>query len=108
MRMGWTGQQNGSAAPLGRAMAVLALPLAVSACAPVTVETAERQCYTQYASSAPISGEGRMGATTDGAYTKMKLQLNLGATVQGDASAAYDACVYRKSGRMPTRPLYSY
>jgi len=38
----------------------------------------------------------------------MKLQLNLGATVQGDASAAYDACVYRKSGRMPTRPLYSY
>ncbi|WP_417808493.1 hypothetical protein [Thioclava sp.] len=106
--MGRTDQKSGSAAPLGRTMAVLALPLVVSACAPVPVETAERQCYTQYAPKAPISGEGRMGATTDGAYTKMELQLNLGGTAQGDASAAYDACVYRKSGRMPTRPLYSY
>jgi hypothetical protein len=106
--MGQTDQQTGSAAHFGRAMAVLALPLAMSACAPVSVETAERQCYPQYARKSLISGEGRMGATTDGAYTKMELQLNLGGTAQGDASAAYDACVYRKSGRMPTRPLYSY
>ena len=106
--MGWTAQQTRSATLLGRAMAVLVLPLAMSACAPVSVETAERQCYPQYARKAPISGEGRIGATTDGAYTQMKLNLNLGTADQGDASAHYDACVYRKSGRMPTRPLYSY
>jgi hypothetical protein len=106
--MGQTDQQTGSATHFGRAMAVLALPLAMSACAPVSVETAERQCYPQYARKPLISGEGRMGATTDGAYTQMKLNLNLGTAVRGDASSGYDACVYRKSGRMPTRPLYSY
>ena len=105
--MGWTGQQNGSA-PIGRTMAMLALPLAMSACAPVPVETAQRQCYAQFAPKTPISGEAGMGVTTEGFRSKLKVELNLGATVQGDPSAAYDACVYRKSGRMPTRPLYSY
>ncbi len=80
----------------------------LAACAPVPVRMAERQCHAQFAPHKPVSGEAGMGVATDGFHSKMRVNINLGANMQGDPSAAYDACVYRKSGQMPTRPLHSY
>ncbi len=90
------------------AYGLLAAGLGLAACGPFPVEQAERQCYAQFAPKPPISGEAGMGVTNDGFRSNMKVELNVGAYVQGDPSAAYDSCVFRKSGRMPTRPLYSY
>ena len=89
------------------AYGLLAAGLALAACAPVPVEVAERQCLAQLRPTAPISGEAVMGVTSEGALSKVDLTLNLGSGAIRDPSAAYDACVYRKSGRMPTRPLYA-
>ena len=93
----------------GGAYAMLAAGLVLAGCAPVPVETAERQCLQQLRPKAPISGEAGMGVTSDGFRTKTEVEVNLGSSIGGttDPSAAFDACVYRKSGRMPTRPLYA-
>ncbi|PFG62457.1 glycosyl transferase family 1 [Thioclava sp. ES.031] len=82
--------------------------MALAACGPIPVEQAEAQCYARYAPKSPVSGEAGMGVTNDGFRSNLKVELNVGTYVQGDPSSAYDTCVYRKSGRMPTRPLYSY
>lgn len=93
---------------LGPAYGLMAAGFGLAACGPVPVEQAEAQCYAQFAPKAPITGEAGMGVTNDGFRSKLKVELNIGTYVQGDPSSAYDACVYRKSGRMPTRPFYSY
>lgn len=93
---------------LGPAYGLMAAGLGLAACGPIPVEKAERQCYAQYAPKAPVTGSAGMGVTNEGFHSEVELDFNLGVTVQGDPSEAYNACVYRKSGRMPTRPLYSY
>ncbi|KEP69470.1 hypothetical protein FGG78_16840 [Thioclava sp. BHET1] len=91
------------------AYALVAAGLSLAACAPVPVSLAERQCYTQFAPVRPLSGDARIGVSSDGGFeSRTRVNVNLGANVQGDPSANYDACVYRKSGRMPSRPFYSY
>ncbi|KFE35921.1 hypothetical protein [Thioclava atlantica] len=90
------------------AYGLMAAGLTLAACGPMPVEQAERQCYAQYAPKAPLTGEAGMGVTNEGFRSQMKVEVNLGVTAHGDPSKAYNACVYRKSGRMPTRPLYSY
>ncbi|PTV96053.1 hypothetical protein C8J27_103385 [Rhodobacter aestuarii] len=79
----------------------------LAACGPVPVEVAERQCLNEVRPVAPVSGEGAMGVTSEGFRSKMELTFTLGSGGQGDPSARYNACVKRKSGRMPTRPLYA-
>jgi len=95
---------------MGRAAAYGMLSVAglgLAACAPVPVEVAERQCLAQVRSEAPISGEVGMGATSDGFRTRTKVDVNIGLGGTYDPSARFDRCVYQKSGRMPTRPLYA-
>ncbi len=47
-----------------------------------------------------------MGVTNTGFRSQAKVRINMGTTT-GDPAAAYDRCVYDRSGRMPTRPLYA-
>lgn len=91
----------------GVAYGLMAGALALAACGPVPVDVAERQCLAQVRPTAPITGEAIMGVTSDGLRSGAKVEFNLGAATQGDPSAAYNACVYQRSGRMPTRPLYA-
>lgn len=95
---------------MGRASAYGMLSVAglcLAACAPVPVDVAERQCLAQVQSERPISGEIGMGAATGGFRTRAKVDVNLGLGGNYDPSARFDRCVYQKSGRMPTRPLYA-
>ena len=89
------------------AYGVVAAGLALAGCGPVPVEVAERQCLAQTRAAAPVSGEAVMGITSEGLRSGVDLTFNLGSGAIRDPAAAYDACVYRKSGRMPTRPLYA-
>lgn len=80
----------------------------LAACGPVPVEVAERQCLEQVRPKAPISGEAGMGVTSGGNFrSRVKVDFNLGVGGNTDPAAAFDACVYQRSGRMPTRPLYA-
>ncbi len=90
------------------AYAMLAAGVSLAACGPVPVEVAEEQCLRQLQPASPLSGEAAMGVTSDGNFrSKVELNVNLGYGGNRDPSAAFDACVYQKSGRMPTRPLYA-
>ncbi|RWR32297.1 hypothetical protein D2T29_08880 [Sinirhodobacter populi] len=80
---------------------------ALSACGPVPVEQAEAQCLARLHSDRPISGEAGMGVSDRGLRSVTKMTIDLKAGTGGDPSAAFDRCVYDRSGRMPTRPLYA-
>ncbi len=88
-------------------LACVALAPLLAGCGPVPVEQAEAQCFRQIAPEPPVSGEAGISMTSSGPRTTAKVRLNLGLRTQGDPSAAYDRCVYQRSGRMPTRPLYA-
>lgn len=90
------------------AYAVLVAGLVPAACAPIPVQEAEAQCLRQVQPRNPISGEIGMGVTSDGNFaTKVDVDVSLGALNGRDPSEVYARCVYNKSGRFPTRPLYS-
>ncbi len=80
---------------------------ALSACGPVPVQQAETECLTRVQSSRTVSGDMAMGASNHGVVSRGRVTLGLGTGAQGDPSAAFDRCVYDRSGRMPTRPLYA-
>lgn len=86
--------------------AVWLIPVALAACGPVPVEQAERQCAARLQPVRPLEGEAGMGVTNSGFRSQAKVRINVGATT-GDPAAAFDRCVYDRSGRMPTRPLYA-
>lgn len=85
---------------------LITLAAALSGCGPVPVEVAERQCFDQLRPKAPLTGEAGMGVTSDGFRSKVKVEFNLGSTVTGDPSAAYNSCVKSRSGQMPSRPWW--
>jgi len=90
------------------AYGALVAGLALAACAPIPVEQAEAQCLALVQPKAPLTGEAAMGVTSGGDFaSKVELTVNLGSGGNADPSAVFDRCVYQKSGRMPTRPLYS-
>ena len=81
--------------------------LALVACAPVPVHQAEEQCARLVMPKPPLSGEAGMGVTNNGFRSKTRVEINLGVSSGEDPSAAFDRCVYDRSGQMPTRPLYA-
>jgi hypothetical protein len=79
--------------------------LALAGCGPMPVEQAEAQCLEMLR---PISGEAKLGVNQDGkAIYDIDMTLQMTTAMRGDPAARYDRCVFNKSGRMPTRPLYS-
>jgi len=91
------------------AYATLAAGVTLAGCAPIPVARAEAQCLriVQSQPRAPLSGEAIVGVGSGGDL-RSRLRLDIGTYSSGrDLSADFDACVYRKSGRMPTRPLYA-
>ncbi|MEZ5778691.1 MAG: hypothetical protein R3E44_10050 [Paracoccaceae bacterium] len=86
---------------------ILGLCVALGACGPMTVERAERECFEQARLAAHPRGMVAVGAGSGGPAAKVKLSISSDFIQGKDPSALYDACVYRKSGQPPGRPLYT-
>jgi hypothetical protein len=83
--------------------------LLLSACGPVPLQQAERECFQRARLAQQPRGEVGVGVSSDGKVAS-KIELNISSDyIQGrDPSAVFDQCVYEKSGMAPSRALYSY
>jgi hypothetical protein len=73
-------------------MRVLLPLLMLAACAPIPVDEAERQCLA--------GGTGGFGA-------QVTIDVSTDYLAGRDPAAVFDACVLRRSGNPPSRPLTS-
>jgi hypothetical protein len=80
----------------------------LSACGPMTVAEAERQCFERARLAQQPRGSVTVGASSDG-RTSAGLELNVSSDflTGKDPSAVYEACVMAKTGQPPSRPLYA-
>lgn len=85
----------------------LALLLLVSACGPVTLQQAERQCVERAKSAAGPRGEIAVGVGSGKPRSRIKLEVNSDYLMGRDPSAVFDQCVFQKSGQPPSQPLYT-
>lgn len=93
-------------------MRPLLLLAALAACAPTVlpVEVAERQCAAEV--TAPPRGttaSGGLGVGFGGGHTTTSVGLGISTDLSRpprDPEAAFAACVQRRSGQPPTRPLF--
>jgi hypothetical protein len=87
----------------------LVILLLLSACGPVSLQQAERECFQRARLAQQPRGEVGVGVSSDGKVAS-KIELNISSDyIQGrDPSAVFDQCVYEKSGMAPSRSLYSY
>ena len=88
---------------------VVAALLLLSACGPVSLQQAERECFQRARLAQQPRGEIGVGIGSDG-RVRSNIELNISSDyIQGrDPSAVFDQCVYEKSGMAPSRALYSY
>lgn len=89
-----------------RALVILPV-LALCACGPMSVETAERECFERARLASQPRGMVSIGAGSSGQMAG-GLDLSISSDwVQGrDPAAVYETCVVSKSGEAPRRPLY--
>lgn len=85
----------------------------LSACGPIPVEQAERNCLRSAELSTRPRGEMGVGIGTGrhgGLHTAAHLEIEMsGDYVMGrDPADVFNRCVLRRSGQMPTRPLYDH
>ena len=79
----------------------------LAACGPMPVRTAETQCLDAARKARAFSGEIGLGAGSGGrALSRVELNLNTNMLNARDPSAVFDACVMRKAGQPPHRPLH--
>jgi hypothetical protein len=83
--------------------------LALTACGPVPVAQAERQCRDQVvAEGARLGGAARIGVATGPEGARIERRMDLDITlghVPGGAEEAWRRCVFRNAGQLPTRPF---
>lgn len=86
----------------------LPLLLLLAACGPVSRDEAERTCFERARLAQQPRGEVGFGVDSRG-RTAGNLELTITSDyIQGrDPAALYDACVYQKSGQLPSQPLYT-
>lgn len=82
------------------------LPLA--GCGPVPVDVAEQQCLQQVQTVPPAGPTGAVaiGMNSDGRVTtSLAIGISTGSGPSGDPIAAFNNCVFARSGQMPRAPL---
>ncbi|MGB3176564.1 MAG: hypothetical protein WBA90_01665 [Albidovulum sp.] len=92
-------------------MRTAVIPLAtlifVTACGPMTVQRAERECFQRARLAAHPRGYIGVATGTNGPKVKGSISISSDFIQGKDPSALYDACVFQKSGEPPRRPLYT-
>jgi hypothetical protein len=82
--------------------------LGLSACGPITLEQAERQCFERARLAQQPRGEVSVGMNSDGkAAGGFELNVSSDYLLGRDPAAVYETCVMSKSGEPPSRPLYA-
>jgi hypothetical protein len=83
--------------------------LALTACGPVPVAQAERQCRGEIVpAGARLGGAARIGVATGPGGTRIERRMDLDITLSnspGGTEEAWRRCVHRRSGELPTRPF---
>jgi hypothetical protein len=79
----------------------------LAACGPISLPHAEQQCFDEARLAKAPRGEVAIGAGTGGARARVTLDITSDFLAGRDPSAVYDQCVVRRSGQLPSRPLYS-
>lgn len=82
------------------------LPL-LSACGPMTVAQAERECFQRARLTASPRGAVAVGVGSGGPRFGLSLEVSSDYLQGRDPAAVYDSCVMQKSGQPPSRPLYT-
>lgn len=94
-------------APLAAAAVVLA---GLAACGPVPVHQAERDCLEDARAATGPRGEIAVGVGSNGRTVRpvgsVELSISSDYVMGRDPSDVFNRCVMRRSGQMPTRPLY--
>lgn len=89
-----------------RAALLVLVPLA--ACGPVSREQAERDCFARASLAQQPRGEVGLGMDSRGrAAGNFEITVTSDYIQGRDPAAVYDACVYQKSGQLPSQPLYT-
>ena len=78
----------------------------VTACGPVPVDRAERECFERARLASGPHGSVAVGATSDGPASKVELDISSDFLQGRDPAMLYDSCVMNRSGQMPRTPLY--
>lgn len=96
-----------------RGAAILALtvgPAALAACAPLPLADAERVCLEDARAATGPRGSLGMGVRGDrhgiSPVTRLEVSVSSDYLMGRDPAAVYDACVQRRAGQPPSRPLY--
>lgn len=85
------------------------LPLLVlTACGPMSLQEAERQCFERARLAQRPRGEVSVGVGSNGNVgAGLDLTVTSDYLMGRDPSAVYETCVTAKSGEPPSRPLYA-
>ncbi|MFZ5752131.1 MAG: hypothetical protein ACOY5U_13855 [Pseudomonadota bacterium] len=87
--------------------ALAALAAGLTACTPLPVERAEALCRADARRTvAPLRGTVRTGFADGALASRVELELGTPDAAGRDPAAEFDACVLRRSGQRPSRPLY--
>lgn len=90
-------------------MRLVALPvlMLMTACGPMSLAEAERQCFERARLAKQPRGSVSVGASSDGRRSAgFELNVSSDYLLGKDPSAVYDSCVMQKAGEPPSRPLY--
>lgn len=88
-------------------MRVLVPIVLLAACAPIPVDEAERQCLSQARAARAPQGEVLVGGGTGGLGARVTIDVSTDYLAGRDPAAVFDACVLRRAGVPPSRPLAS-
>lgn len=81
--------------------------LTLSACGPMSLAEAERQCFERARLAKQPRGEISVGAGSDGSKAAgFELNVSSDFLLGKDPAAVYETCVMAKAGEPPSRPLY--
>lgn len=85
--------------------------LALAACAPLPLESAERVCLDDARAATGPEGKIGVGVGTGGrhgtqTFGRFEVSVSSDYIMGRDPSEVYAACVQRRSGQPPSRPLY--
>ncbi|WP_375263386.1 hypothetical protein [Palleronia sp.] len=84
---------------------LIAAPLILAACAPLSPEAAYRACSARAQAAAAPQGAAEIGVGTGGVSTGLSLSVTSDYLRGRDPGAVYDACIRARTGQGPTQPL---